>query len=123
MSSRGDHLAAAIAAVHVAVLTQADDLHPAHEDFHAWGYALSELTYRLAGVCRTLEQQVASYGHRRLLADDDGGDPYQRLADMRRLLADLSTRFDAAGVIAHQYHAEAGHLGVEVDPDAPAGPA
>jgi hypothetical protein len=123
MSSRGEQLDAAIAAVHVAVLAQADDVHPVHEDFHAWGHALSELSYRLAGVCSTLEQQVASYGHRRLLGDDDGGDPYQRLADMRRLLADLSTRLNAAGVIAHQYHAEAGHLDVEVDPDAPAGPA
>ena len=122
MSGCEDQLDAAIRAVQTVAAAQLHDRRPAHEDFYAWGYALGELTYRLAGACRTLEQQQAVYGVRRILSDDEGGDPYQRLARMRRLLRELSDQLDSTSAIAQRYHAEAAHLGVEVDPDAPAGP-
>jgi len=90
---------------------------PAHEDFYAWGWVLGDLTYRLSEVCSTLAQQVERYGDRRILRDDQGGDPADRLVAMRELLSRLAGELRQAEATARAYHNEASHIGVEVDPN------
>lgn len=101
-----------------AVRRQADDHDPAHEDFYAWGYVLSELTARVQDAARILARQVAAYGDRRILRDDDGADPADRLAEAARLLDHLHTTAGVANSAARLYHSSIGHIGVAVNPEA-----
>jgi hypothetical protein len=92
-----------------------------HEDFARWGSALTELTGTLALVCRILDGQITHYGDERVLSDDAGGDPYERVGEMRRHLSALDMALTEASVQSQAYRDASGHLGVEVDPDATPG--
>lgn len=101
-----------------AVLTrQHEDRDPAHEDFYVWGWALSELTMRLQDGARVLGRQVASYGDRRILRDDEGADPAARLVEAGAHLGALVSALDQANRAARLYHSAVGHIAVQVDPE------
>jgi hypothetical protein len=104
-------------ALREAVGRQARDADPAHEDFYIWGWVLTEVTDTLGQLCRTMAPQVARYGDTRVLRDDEGGDPFDRLREMRELLGSLYSQLELANATARAYHAAAGHVAVEVDPD------
>jgi len=110
-------LRAAIGAVHEAVRRQSGTELDG-EDLLGWGVALTEIATTLAAACRELERRIVPYGQDRLLRDDQGGDPYERLGEMRRHLAASALALTEAGVQAQAYHRAAAHIGVEVDPDA-----
>jgi hypothetical protein len=101
-----------------AVTRQRHDRDPAHEDFYIWGGALSDLTARMQDAGRVLGQQVEGYGQRRILRDDEGGDPMARLAEAGGFLQDMVMALDRANVAARAYHSAIGHIAVEVDPEA-----
>lgn len=100
------------------VTRQHEDRDPAHEDFYVWGWALSELTARLQDGARVLGRQVAGYGDRRILRDDEeGADPAARLVEAGAHLAALVSALDQANRAARLYHSAVGHIAVEVDPE------
>lgn len=104
--------------VTAAVRRQAADHDPAHEDFYAWGYVLSELTARVQDAARILGQQIAHYGDRRILRDDTDADPAARLTEAAQLLENVHAAAGVANQAARLYHSAIGHIGVEVDPGA-----
>jgi len=99
------------------VSRQHEDRDPAHEDFYVWGWALSELTMRLQDGARVLGRQVAGYGDRRILRDDEGADPDARLVEAGEHLAALVSALDQANRAARLYHSAVGHIAVQVDPE------
>lgn len=99
------------------VTRQHEDRDPAHEDFYVWGWALSELTMRLQDGARVLGSQVAGYGDRRILRDDEGADPAARLVEAGEHLAALVSALDQANQAARLYHSSVGHIAVQVDPE------
>lgn len=99
------------------VTRQNEDRDPAHEDFYVWGWALSELTARLQDGARVLGRQVAGYGDRRILRDDEDEDPAARLVEAGEHLAALVSALDQANRAARLYHSAVGHIGVQVDPE------
>lgn len=101
-----------------AVTRQQQDRDPAHEDFYTWGWALSELTAQTQNIGGVLARQVAGYGSRRVLRDDEGGDPSVRLAEARAHLDEMGAALSAANSAARLYHSSIGHIAVEVDPEA-----
>jgi len=116
-TSVGSALNAAISAVRDAVHRQ-DAAPLSAADLLGWGVAFTEITTTLAGVSRHLERRIVHYGDHRLLRDDQGADPYERLGEMRRHLAALALALTEAAVQAQAYHAAATHVDVEVDLDA-----
>jgi hypothetical protein len=88
------------------------------DDLVAWGEALTEMVGTLASSCQVLERLVAHYGDQRVLSDDLGADPYERLGEMRRHLAALIMALSESAVQAQAYHSAATHIGVQVDPNA-----
>lgn len=95
---------------------QRQDTEPAHEDFYTWGAFLDEATAQLYRVCRALAPQVTRYGDHRILRDDAGADPEQRLATARQQLDTLISTLELANTTARAYHSAIGHIAVEVDP-------
>lgn len=118
MTAREDHLESVTTRLAQVVADQQTDADPAHEDFYAWGAALTELIYRLGGLCRVLDGQIEHYGDRRILYDDEGADPAKRVAEMRFRLAGVGIHLENALMAAQLYHSEASHLAVAVDPEA-----
>lgn len=100
-----------------AVLAQQRDGDPAHEGFYAWGWALSEATARVEDAGRVLRRQVSAYGDRRILRDDDGADPQERLREAAGHLDAMCSAAAAANEAARRYHSAIGHIAVEVDPE------
>ena len=105
-------------AVLAAVTAQRDTPDPSHEEFYAWGGALTDTLRRFEYLCAVLDRQVGNYGNRRVLRDDDGINPYGRLAEMRELLKQLSADLRAAGATADRYWSASLHIVAEVDPQA-----
>lgn len=101
-----------------AVRRQQADRDPAHEDFYSWGWALSSLTARVQDAGGVLARQVGAYGDRRILRDDEGGDPAARLAEAGAHLDELRAALGVANEAARRYHSAIGHIAVEVDPEA-----
>lgn len=99
------------------VARQHEDRDPAHEDFYVWGWALSELTMRLQDGARVLGDQVAGYGDRRILRDDEDADPAARLVEAGEHLVALVIALGRANEAARLYHSTIGHIGVQVDPE------
>lgn len=114
--SRREHLDQVEQALTSAVSAQHYDADPAHEDFYAWGWFLASAMSQLSRASWTLQQQIAHYGDRRILRDDEGMDPAERLARMRVELAALTGLLDQAYTVADRYHQESSHLAVAVDP-------
>lgn len=96
------------------VTRQQQDRDPSHEDFYAWGWALSDLTVRLQDVGQLLSRQVASYGERRILRDDEGTDPHGRLLEACAHLDEMAAALGAAHNSAGLYFSAISHIGVEV---------
>jgi hypothetical protein len=100
-----------------AVTCQQQDGDPAHEDFYTWGWALSDLTMRLQDAGRVLSRQIAAYGERRVLRDDEeGSDPHARLLEACAHLDEMAAALGSANNSARLYHSAVGHIGVEVNP-------
>src|SRR5215212_8706100 len=99
------------------VRRQQADRDPAHEDFYAWGWALSEVTATTNDVGRVLAGQVRQYGDRRVLRDDEGGDPDARLDEAAEYLDQMAAALWQANEAARLYHSAVGHIAVEVDPE------
>src|SRR5690349_16242195 len=118
MTSIGGSLDEVAVKLATLVRRQRVDLDPAHEDFYAWGWALTEFANLLRDAAELLAQQVAASGDRRILRDDEGADPGERLADARQALSTLAAQLSDAGKTAVRYHALIGHIGVEVDLEA-----
>lgn len=106
-------------AVEVAAAHQFADEDPAHEQFYNYGRELVATLNALDDLTATLTAQVAGYGDHRLLRDDTGANPSQRLAAAREHLAELHTALTTAAGHANQFWASIGHIGVEVDPYVP----
>lgn len=123
MTPRQEHLDEAVIRVSGVTAAQQQDADPAHEHFYAWGGALDEITRRLAHACRVLDMQIGEYGDNRILRDDDGMKPSERVYRMRVIVRNLGVLLEEANVTARSYHSEASHLAVEVDPDAADPPA
>lgn len=87
-----------------------------HEDFYAGGWGLGELTALTAHAAQVLGRQVEHYGDDRLIRDDEGADPYERLREARRHLVEMAAALDKANTAAQRYHSAIGHIGVQVDP-------
>ncbi|GJF01450.1 hypothetical protein [Pseudonocardia sp. D17] len=100
-----------------AVRKQTADRDPAHEDFYRWGWAFTELLDRVDDVAAVLIGQVSRYGDRRVLRDDRGLDPADRLVEMQARLTELRSALDAARAHARAYHSASSHIAVEVDLD------
>ncbi|MDN5851363.1 MAG: hypothetical protein L0K86_00705 [Actinomycetia bacterium] len=66
----------------------------------------------LAGV---LARQVAGYGTGRVLRDDAGADPAERLAIASSVAAQLRADLDRAERAANRLWSQIGHIAVEVD--------
>jgi hypothetical protein len=98
-----------------AVRRQRDN--PSTDTLYAWGYVLSELTARVEDIARVLAKQVSTYGHRRILRDDEGGNPAARLQEAQASLANVATYAEIANEAARAYHSAIGHIAVEVDPE------
>lgn len=94
------------------------DPDPAHEDFYTWGAAITEITDTLDRVCRALGEQGGHEGDTRVLRDDAGMDPYERLADTRYHLAALYPALEHANAAARGLPLLHRHIAMEVDPDA-----
>lgn len=116
--TRSEQLDQAGEALKAVVAAQVQDADPAHEDFYAWGWALSGAMNQLSHACRTLQRQVTHYGDSRILRDDAGLDPAERLTRMGAELDTLTGLLDQAYAVADRYHQEASHLAVAVDPNA-----
>lgn len=101
-----------------AVTAQQDTTDPTHEEFYAWGGALTDTLRRFEYLCTVLDRQVGNYGNRRVLRDDEGINPYGRLAEIRELLKQLSADLQTAGATANLYWSASSHIAVEVDPEA-----
>lgn len=91
------------------------DTDPAHEDFYAWGWALPSLTALVERSGGVLGRQVATYSDRRLLRDDDGADPDDRLSEACGYLDTMSAALTVATTAALSYHSAIGHIAVEID--------
>lgn len=108
---------AAETAVRAAVTAQRESTDPAHEEFYAWGGALSDMLRRLEHLCTVLDRQVENYEKRRVLRDDEGINPHVRLTEMRSWLEGIRVDLRGAGTSADRFHNAASHIAVEVDPD------
>lgn len=102
--------------VRAAVSSQREEADAAHEDFYAWGWALSDMLNQLDHLCRTLDHQIAHYGDARVLRDDEGADPYERLSEMRAKLSGVQRQLGGAEAAAREFHSAASHIAVEVSP-------
>src|SRR3712207_947473 len=83
---------------------QREDSDPTHEDFYAWGYGLSEMTAQLEQLVNVLRRQIAGYGDRFILRDDEGADPAERLGDVEASLMSLMQSLTASNRYAREYH-------------------
>lgn len=100
-----------------AVRDQHEDRDPAHEDFYAWGWALTEVLDRTDQALSVLERQVEHYGDRRILRDDEGADPAARLDEITSRLAATRSALAPARDRVREYHSAVSHIAVEVDPE------
>ncbi len=100
------------------VRAQAEDPAPSPADFCAWGLTMTQLIDTLDTLARVLDHQVGHYGDRRILSDDTGADPAQRVLEVQDRLHALWMALRTARSAASAYASTVGHLGVEVDPDA-----
>ncbi|SFO43715.1 hypothetical protein SAMN05216207_105813 [Pseudonocardia ammonioxydans] len=103
------------------VQQQADDPNPSHDDFHTWGWALSELLDRTYQVALVLEEQVTHYGDTRILSDDEGASPAGRLLETVTRLVQTREALAHAQQHLSEYHAAISHISVMVDPNAEVG--
>lgn len=71
----------------------------------------------LSYASRTLDRQIAHYGDKRILRDDEDMDPAERLTRMREELNTLIGLLDQAYAVADRYHQEASDVAVVVNPD------
>jgi hypothetical protein len=74
------------------------------------------MTATLSSVASVLGSQLAHYGDRRILRDDEGGDPALRLQEAAQHLVMLCIALDQANEAARRYQCSAGHIAVEIEP-------
>lgn len=106
-------------ALEVAAAHQFADEDPSHEQFYDYGRELVSTLHALDDLTVTLTSQVTRYGHHRLLRDDAGAKPRDRLATAHGHLADLHAALTTATRHANQFWSTIGHIGVDVDPHTP----
>lgn len=118
MTDLHDTLDAICDQLKAAARQQANDRDPAHEDFYAWGWALTELLDRVDAIAEVLERQIPRYGDRRILRDDQGRDPAERLVEAVSRLVETRQALGPARERIRKYHSATSHIAVDVDPDA-----
>lgn len=113
-------------AAEYATAAQSQQPEPDHDDFYAHGIALDGLLRELDGLAITLSDQVLSYGGRRILRyrdrrvlrDDAGVDPADRLELAATHLVELHQALATAAYHATRYCSEIGHVDLAVDTEA-----
>ena len=89
---------------------------PDHSDWYAITAELVDTLRCLAAVASVLAQQVDGYGRGRVLRDDAGMDPAERLAQAGLLGTQLRVEIDRAERTANRFWSAIGHIAVEVGP-------
>ncbi|MGW3369735.1 hypothetical protein ACWDOR_43185 [Streptosporangium canum] len=82
------------------------------------GWTLSEATRAAGALADHLRAQAETYPSRYILRDDEGQDPRARIQRATEALVRLSALLTEANEQARRYHAEIGHIAVEIDPTA-----
>ena len=98
-----------------AITLQREDDNPNYEAFYGWAWLLYDVTQRLGGLCHTLAYQVEQPSDRRILRDDERGDPAERLGETRALLIRLARDLARAEGTARDVHSSVSHLSMEID--------
>lgn len=108
-------------ALEVAAAHQGAEDEPDHEQFYDYGREFVSTLAALNNLTVTLTSQVNRYGHHRLLRDDAGGNPRDRLATAHGHLADLHAALSTATRHANQFWSAIGHISIAADPHVPEG--
>ncbi|MEU9837334.1 hypothetical protein AB0D67_37855 [Streptosporangium sp. NPDC048047] len=101
------------------LVRDADEQRPAAQSgMYEAGWVLSEVTRAAGTVAEYLREQTRTYPSRYILRDDEDQDPQARIQKAGDHLAQMSALLTTANEHARRYHAEIGHLAVQVDPTA-----
>ncbi|MDN5861564.1 MAG: hypothetical protein L0H84_23425, partial [Pseudonocardia sp.] len=68
----------------------------------------------LSSMTGVLSQQIAGYGRGRVLRDDAGRDPAERLSECVRRAEQLRSHVDTAERAANDLWSQIGHIAVEI---------
>lgn len=88
---------------------------PAHADWYAITGEVMDTLRAMASLAGVLVGQIGNYGEGRVLRDDAGADPVERLAYACSWAARLQHELDRAEQAADYLLSEVGHIAVEVD--------
>lgn len=105
----------ALQAAQAAAHAQHRDPHPTQDTLDVQGRNLADVLDALAELTATLTEQVRHYSDDRLLADDAGADPTERLAIAAGNLAQLRQSLTKAHQHTDDYRNALDHLSVTVD--------
>jgi hypothetical protein len=86
---------------------------PDHSDFYALAGELVDTLRSVESLVGVLSRQVAGYGEGRVLRDDAGGDPAERLAAAVAELDSVRVLVSGAERATNQFWSEIGHVAVE----------
>lgn len=89
---------------------------PDHGEWYSIGGELLGTLRAVEDMTRLLSQRITRYGDDRILRDDEGQDPEQRITEAVEELAALSGHLWAAGESANVFWSAIGHVAVEVQP-------
>ncbi len=88
---------------------------PDHGDFYGLASELVDTLRALEALTGVLGRQVAGYGHGRVLRDDAGEQPEERLAEAVEHLGRVGQLLAKAERAANAYWSAIGHVAVEED--------
>ncbi len=83
-----------------------------HGDMYALGSELVETLRAVEEVSRVLSDQVRRHGDGKVLRDDAGGDPVERLTEGHDCLLVAGRRLRSAEELVQRYWSEIGHIGL-----------
>ncbi len=86
---------------------------PDHTDFYALACEVVATLRALESLAGVLGRQVADYGQGRMLGDDEGRDPGQRLVESVAHLIELGQLLGRAERSANRFWSAVGHIAVE----------
>lgn len=112
-----DEMESAVAALQRAVEEQEQEQDPSLEDLQAWGRLLPDITYALAMLARTLQEQALQIDDRYFLRDDAGMDQEERMLAVSDSSRAFNTLMEQANPSTCQFQEYVGHL--EVESEAP----
>ena len=86
---------------------------PEHSDWYAITGEITDTLRCLAALAAVLARQINTYGAGRVLRDDAGAHPDERLAAARTSAYELRAHLDAADHVANRFWNEISHIAVE----------